>query len=145
MANTDPEDPEHARGLVAHTLTLYVASAAVGDSETHRQIAMSVIAPALLSRASTEGGAAGAAGGNGVGVGGDLTVYRETSARLLELASADQNAFRGVVTNMNEGQKAFMEEVIRSGQKAGGGAGADRGADGNRDQPSIALKMDFGG
>lgn len=134
MTNTDPEDPEHARGLIAHTLTLYVASNAVGDNETHRQIAMSVIAPALLSRASTEGS------GNG---GGDVTVYRETSARLLELASADQNAFRGVVANMNEGQKAFMEEVIRSGQSAAG-AGADRGVEGGRGQPSIALKMNFG-
>ena len=65
---------------------------------------------------------------------------RETSARLLELASADQNAFRGVVANMNEGQKAFMEEVIRSGRQTG----ADRSGEGGTGQPTIALKMDFG-
>lgn len=138
MADTGSEDPERARALVAHTLTQYVASAAVGDNETHRQIAMSVVAPALLSRAATEGGAGGSNGQ-------DVAVYRETSARLLELASADQNAFRGVVANMNEGQRAFMEEVIRSGRQGAGGAGADKGGEANRGQPSIALKMDFGG
>lgn len=87
---------------------------------------MSVIAPALLSRAASEGS----------------SVYRETSARLLELASADQIAFRAVVANMNEGQKAFMEEVIRSGRQTVGGADAAGGA--GTGQPSIALKMDFG-
>ncbi len=107
------------------------------DNETHRQIAMSVVAPALLSRAASEGSSSGS---------GNIStstseVYRETSARLLELASADQNAFRGVVANMNEGQKAFMEEVIRSGRQQDAG---DRGDDTGRGQPSIALKMDFG-
>ncbi|RYO73604.1 hypothetical protein DL766_000495 [Monosporascus sp. MC13-8B] len=127
VANTEPEDPERARGLVAHTLTQYVSSPALG-SETHKQIAMSVVAPALLSRAATEGD------------GGGGTVHRETSARLLELASADQTAFRGVVASMNEGQKAFMEEIIRSGRQTGG----DRSDGGSRGQPTIALKMDFG-
>lgn len=122
VSNTEPEDPERARGLVAHTLTQYVATG-IGN-ETQKQIAMSVVAPALLSRATSEGS----------------EVYRETSARLLELASVDQNAFRGVVSNMNEGQKAFMEEVIRSGRQTS----TDRSGEGGAGQPTIALKMDFG-
>ena len=117
---------------MANTLTQYVAGVAIGGgggggnetTTTQRQIAMSVVAPALLSRAASEGSA----------------VYRETSARLLELASADQTAFRAVVANMNDGQKAFMEEVIRSGRQTAG----DRAADGGTGQPTIALKMDFG-
>ncbi|KAI0103088.1 ARM repeat-containing protein [Hypoxylon sp. NC0597] len=121
VVDTEPEDPEEARKLVAHTLTQYVASLGSG----HSQIAMSVVVPALLSRAASEG----------------AEVYHETSARLLELASADQAGFRGVVAAMNEGQKAFMEEVIRSGRQTSGPA---KGSN-NTGQPTIALKMDFGG
>lgn len=121
MVDTEPEDPESARKLVAHNLTQYVATLGSG----HTQIAMSVVAPALLSRAASEGAA----------------VYHETSARLLELASADQAGFRGVVAAMSDGQRAFMEEVIRSGRQT---SGPEKDA-GNMGQPSIALKMDFGG
>ena len=121
VTNTDPEDPENARRLIAHTLTQYVALV----SNDHKQILMSVVAPALLSRASNEGDA----------------VYRETSARLLELASIDQAAFRGVVGALTEGQKAFMEEVIRSGRASGDKERDSSGAG----QPTIAMKMDFGG
>ncbi|KAI1372972.1 ARM repeat-containing protein [Hypoxylon crocopeplum] len=121
VVDTEPEDPESARKLVAHTLAQYVATLGSG----HTQIAMSVVVPALLSRATNEG----------------VEVYHETSARLLELASADQAGFRGVVAAMSEGQKAFMEEVIRSGRQTGG---PQKGSN-TTGQPSIALKMDFGG
>ncbi|KXJ88773.1 HEAT repeat protein [Microdochium bolleyi] len=120
ITDTDPEDPEQARSLVAQTLTQYVS--AVGKD--HRPIVMSVIAPALLSRANSEG----------------AVIYQETSARLLELASADQPGFRGIVANMSEGQRAFMEEVIKSGRQTAVATGAQASS-----QPTIALKMDFGG
>lgn len=122
VANTEPEDPENARALVAQTLCQYVA----GVSKDHAPIAMALVVPTLLARAAGEGQ-------------GD--VYRETSARLLELASADQTAFRGVVGAMNEGQRSFMEEVIKSGRQS---AGARRSS-GDEERPTIALKMDFGG
>lgn len=128
MTNTDPEDPERARALVAHTLSQYVAAV----SADHKAIAMSLVMPTLLSRAASEGGGAGA---------GDMAIYRETSARLLELASADQASFRGVVAGMSEGQKAFMEEVIRSGRQSDN---AEKDAAADSGQPTIALKMDFG-
>lgn len=121
MVDTEPEDPEGARKLVAHSLTQYATTLDSG----HTQIAMSIVAPALLSRAASEG----------------AEVYHETSARLLELASADQAGFRGVVAAMSEGQKAFMEEVIRSGRQTGG---PEKSTD-NAGQPTIALKMNFGG
>lgn len=121
VTNTEPEDPENARRLVAQTITQYVTSA----SSDRAQILMAVVAPALLSRASTEG----------------TEVYRETSARLLEMASADQTAFRGIVSAMSEGQKAFMEEVIKSGRVT---EDSGRSAPDSGGQPSIALKMNFG-
>ena len=124
IVNTDPEDPENARALVSQTLSQYVAVV----SKDHAPIAMALVMPALLARASSEGS----------------PVYRETSARLLELASADQAAFRGVVWAMDESQRAFMEGVITSGRQSGGG-GMQRSSNDASGQPSIALKMDFGG
>ena len=105
---------------------------------------MALVVPTLLSRAATEPAKDDA--------------YRETSARLVELASADQTAFRAVVGAMSEGQRAFMEEVIRSG-RMGGGAGVGGGGGGHggtargrgsveeeeEQAPTIALKMNFGG
>lgn len=99
-------------------------------SGDHRAIAMSLVVPTLLSRATSEGS----------GGGSDMLVYRETSARLMELASADQVGFRGVVAGMSEGQRAFMEEVIRSGRVK-----VDEEVDrAGSEKPTIALKMDFG-
>ncbi|KAI8634633.1 armadillo-type protein [Xylariaceae sp. FL1651] len=121
VADTDPEDPENARKLIAHTLTQYVSVI----SKDHVQIAMSVVAPALLSRAASEG----------------PELYKETSVRLLDLAAADETAFRGIVAAMSEGQKAFIEEVLRSGRQAGD---EDRDSS-NAGQPTITLKMNFGG
>ncbi|KAH8894902.1 ARM repeat-containing protein [Thozetella sp. PMI_491] len=120
--DTEPEDPENARTLVAHSLTQYVSV-----TPTNRKaLAMALVVPTLLSRAVSEGS----------------SVYRETSARLLELAGIDQASFRGVVAGMSEGQKAFMEEVIRSGRQANV---QTRDAGDGSGQPSIALKMNFGG
>lgn len=121
VSDTDPEDPENARKLVAHTLTQYVSVI----SKDHAQIALSIVVPTLLARAAGEG----------------PEVYKETSMRLLELASVDQAAFRGVVGAMGEGQKAFMEEVLRSGRQDND---ADRDS-GGAGQPTITLKMNFGG
>jgi hypothetical protein len=122
VTNTEPEDPENARSLIAHALCQYVATL----SKDRTALAMTLVLPTLLSRAASEG----------------RDAYRETSARLLELAAANQSAFRSVVAGLGEGQRAFMEEVIRSGREGDGRA--QRAGD-EASQPSIALKMDFGG
>ncbi|MAD83020.1 MAG: hypothetical protein CL912_08650 [Deltaproteobacteria bacterium] len=88
---------------------------------------MSVIVPTLLARANSEG----------------EDVYKETSARLLDLAGSDQGAFRGVVGGMSGEQKGFMESVILKGRQSQGGAKVVD-EDGGR-EPTIALRMDFGG
>ncbi|KAK3938379.1 ARM repeat-containing protein [Diplogelasinospora grovesii] len=132
----ETEDPENARSLVCHTLCQYVALL----SKDHVTVAMALIVPTLLSRAAAAAAAAASEGG-----GTRQDVYRETSARLLELAGVDQIAFRGVVGGMSEGQRAFMEEVIRSGRQAGTTVQRGGGSDVGGGQPTIALKMDFGG
>lgn len=88
---------------------------------------MAVVVPTLLERANKEG---------------DL-VYRETSARLLELAGMDQVVFRGVVGNMTEEQKGFMESVILAGRQAQEKGRVEAENDEDR-EPTIALRMDFG-
>ena len=86
-----------------------------------------MVVPTLMARATAEG----------------EEVYQETSARLLELAATDQEMFRAVVGGMSAGQKGFLEEVIRFGRQNTGSV--SQAAAGDFGQPSIALKMDFGG
>ncbi|TVY16253.1 Pof6 interactor protein 1 [Lachnellula arida] len=124
FSTSTTEDPENARALVSHALTAFVSTL----SSPQKPVAMSVIMPMLLQRASTEG----------------ESVYQETSARLLELAGSDQVGFRGVVSGLSEGQKGFMEGVIMKGRKAQGAVRAGSEDVGGR-EPSIALRMDFGG
>ncbi len=87
--------------------------------------------PALLARAEKDGKA----------------VYAETAARLVELAGADQGAFRGVVGGMGVEMRVFMEGVIREGGGLRKGVGEERrdGDGGGRGEgPRIELRMDFG-
>ena len=121
--NTEMEDPESARSLVLHAFTTYVS--VLGKDQ--KTAGMSVVVPTLLERANKEGDA----------------VYRETSARLLELAGMDQTAFRGVVGNMTEEQKGFMESVILAGRQAQA-QGKIEDVNGEGREPTIALRMDFG-
>lgn len=87
---------------------------------------MAVIVPTLLARANSEGEA----------------VYKETSARLLDLAGSDQGAFRGVVGGMTGEQKGFMESVILRGRES---QGMSKASEEGASEPTIALRMDFGG
>lgn len=127
LSNTSSEDPERARSLISHALTTYMTTlpkAQIGYG-------MALLIPTLLNRTGSEGGD------------DNKTSYTETSARLLELAAADQVAFRGVVAGMTPTQKAFMEEVITSGR--GQGPVKKAVSDGDGGEPSIALRMNFGG
>lgn len=134
VTNTSPEDPENGRGLVANALAQYatlVATTNTGENRERASAAMALVVPTLLARASGEG---------------DVT-YRDASARLLELAGADQSSFKAVMGGMSEGQKAFLEEVIRAGRDAAGTAArnTNAGSTGQEGQPTIELKMNFGG
>jgi HEAT repeat-containing protein 5 len=96
---------------------------------------MSIILPTLLKRASGE-------------LEGEKeqtreAIFRETSARLLELAASDQAAFRGIVAGLTAEQRSFMESVILAGRSAAASGKAESG-DSEGKEPTIALRMDFG-
>lgn len=122
VTNTEPEDPERARVQVAYALSSYVGTVPSDKVPA----AMGLIIPTLMTRATAEG----------------QESYQETSARLLELAAVDQEAFRGVVGALSPAQRSSLEEVIRSGRQASAKQVTDSSDDA---QPTIALKMDFGG
>lgn len=87
---------------------------------------MSLVIPTLMARATAEG----------------EEVYRETSSRLLELAAVDQDSFRSIVGSLSPAQRTLLEQVIRYGRQEASKDDADNGDGG---QPTIALKMNFGG
>ena len=115
-------DPENVRSRISHTLTSYVSTLKRSDVSA----ALAIIIPALLHSASTRG----------------KDLYPETAARLLSLAGTDQGAFRGIVLKMGPEQRGFMEAIIREG---GSGRNDSGRGGGERDEPTIALKLTFGG
>lgn len=124
VANTEPADPEKARGLIAHAITTFATTL----KQPQLTPAMALVLPTLLSRAGGEENPGG--------------VYPETSTRLLELAGADQAAFRGVVAGMTESQRAFMESIIKAGRVRG--SGQQKNTDSEGREPTIALRLNFG-
>jgi hypothetical protein len=121
LANpSDVKDLEESRTTLAQTIVTFISTL---PKPEQRQIAAKIIVPALLARAQKE-----------------PNTSQETAARLLEIAGADQAAFRGVVAGLSAEQRAFMEGVLKSGQ--GPVKREVRSEDDG--MPKIALKMDFG-
>ena len=121
LANpTDVEGLEESRTTLAQTVVTFISTL---QKPEQRQIAAKIIIPALLARAQKES-----------------NTSQETAARLLEIAGADQAAFRGVVAGLSAEQRTFIEGVLKSGQ---GPVKREVSRD-EDDQPKIALKMSFG-
>ncbi|KAH7371998.1 HEAT repeat protein-like protein [Pyrenochaeta sp. MPI-SDFR-AT-0127] len=121
LANpSEVEGLEESRTTLAQTLVAFISTL---PKPEQREIAAKIIIPALLARAEN-----------------DPNAISETALRLLEIAGADQSAFRGVVAGLSAEQRTFMESVLKSGQGPAKRE-ASRDDDG---QPKIALKMDFG-
>ena len=134
MTNTAVEDPTSSRAVISQVLTTFT-NALPGPQ---RSIAMSLVLPTLLKRASGELEAAHEESH------ARDSIFRETSARLLELAATDQTAFRGVVAGLTADQKSFMESVILAGRTAATAGAKEGDGDGEGREPTIALRMDFG-
>jgi hypothetical protein len=117
---SDVEGLDESRTTLAQTLVSFIFTL---PQPPQRQVAAKIIIPALLSRAQNEPRAS-----------------QETAAKLLEIAGADQAAFRAVVTGLGVEQRSFMEGVLKSGQ--GPVKREVRSEDDG--MPKIALKMDFG-
>ncbi|KAF2119193.1 HEAT repeat protein-like protein [Lophiotrema nucula] len=117
---SDVEGLEESRTTLAQTLVALISSL---PKPEQKQGAAKLIIPALLARAGNE----------------PNTVH-ETATRLLELAGADQTAFRTVVAGLNPEQRTFMESVLKSG-----GLGSQKKVEmRGEEEPTIALRLDFG-
>ena len=116
---SDVEGLQESRTTLAQTLVAFISTLTKAEQ---RQVASKIIIPALLVRAQKE-----------------PNTSQETAARLLELAGADQAAFRTVVGGLSAELRSFIESVLKSGQ---GPARREVSRD-DDGQPKIALKMDF--
>ncbi|KAF1364018.1 ARM repeat-containing protein [Lizonia empirigonia] len=120
LANpSDVEGLEESHSLLAQTLATFVSTL---QKPEQRQLAAKIVIPVLLAR-----------------VRNDAKTGQETAGRLLEIAQADQEAFRGVVAGLSTEQKDFLQSVLKSGQ--GQKKEVRREEEG---EPTIALKMNFG-
>lgn len=145
-------DPENCRSLIAHALTSWATS--LPTTSTHdpssepnsapptAAAAFAILIPMLLTRAGAEPAPAATVAAT------IQPLFPETAARLLDLAGADPIAFRMTVARMDPNQRAFMEQVLKTGavwvaQSRRGKVGD--GEDGGSGEPSIALKLNFGG
>ena len=123
-------DPEGARDVISSTFVAYTASISKGrnlEPSAKRNMicaALSYAIPALLHRTELVG----------------KDAFEDTAGKLLLLAGVDQGAFRVVVGRMDAGMRGLMETVLREG----GGAGR-RSTREEKEEPTIALKMEFGG
>lgn len=142
-------DPENVRSLITNALVAFAISlssssptspslSSITDeaqspqqykSNARMAAALSILIPTLLGRAAADG----------------KVVIRETAQQLLQLAAADQTAFKCAVASMDTARKGFMEAVLREGGASGAGGEMSRGdgRDGGG-EPTIALKMSFG-
>jgi hypothetical protein len=116
---SDIEGLEESRSTLAQTLVAFISTF---PQTEQRQIAAKIIIPALLARSQKEQGTS-----------------QETAARLLEIAGADQAAFRVVVGGLSAEQRELVQEVLKSGQ----GPVRREIRDDEDGGPKIALKMDF--
>lgn len=125
--NTTPEDPTSSRALISQILTTFTTTLPASQ----KPIAMSIILPTLLKRASGELESENDARDS---------IFRETSSRLLELAASDQTAFRSIVAGLTSEQRGFMESVILAGRSAAASSAKDTSGEDEGKEPTIALK-----
>jgi hypothetical protein len=116
----DVEAFSESKNMVGQTLTLYTSKLAAAE----KPAAVALLITLFLKRASRE----------------SSTTHVEIAARLLELAAAENTAFRAVVARMASDEKATMEKVLKSQARSRGGQ-HDSTAD---HEPTIQLKMTFG-
>ena len=116
---SDVQGLEDSRTLLVQTLVTFISTL---PKPEQRQLATKIVIPALLARVQN-----------------DDSTSQETAVKLLELAQADQEAFRGVVAGLNPEQRDFLQGVLKSGQ--GPKKEVRREEEG---EPTIALKMNFG-
>ncbi|EXJ80431.1 hypothetical protein A1O1_08576 [Capronia coronata CBS 617.96] len=127
ISDAEAEDPEGvktplAQALVSSVLTLQGSG---------RFAAMSILVPLLLLRAKQIPSGSSSE-----------TVEKESAARLLELAAADQVAFKVTAGLLAEEQRTELESLLRA--TAVGSKQETASSDNVESRPAIELRMDFG-
>jgi hypothetical protein len=120
LAPSDLEGMDESKTIMAQTLSMYTAKV----PPPQRPAAVALCISTFLGRAVNEG----------------PKVHQETATRLLELAQADAMTFRNVVAGVEKDQRKILEDILKA--SAGARRKEEFGAD---HEPTIALKMDFGG
>lgn len=118
----DLEGMGETKPVMGQTLTAYTSAKLPAEQ---KPAGMVLVMNVLLNCAAKDGKAA----------------YPGIASRLLELAAADNGTFRSVVGSMDGEKKQLMEAVLKS-QASNRGTREDFSAE---REPTIALKMDFGG
>lgn len=117
----DLEGMRETKSVMGQTLTMYASKLPA----TQKPPAVVLLVKTLLASAGKDG----------------PSTYQGIAARLLELAATDNNTFRQLVGSLAGEQKQLMEAVLKSGA---GNRGPRQDYSADR-EPTIALKMDFGG
>ena len=119
-SSSELEGMDDTKTVVAQTLSMYAAK----QPAERRPAAVALFIQTLLLRAMADG----------------TKVYMEISTRLLELANADNAAFRAIVAGLGGDRRRVLEQVLKSG------SGVKRTNDdyGTDHEPTIALKLNFG-
>ena len=137
---------DETRASVAHTLTTFVLALdpqksfpSADDPSSQpvtimqRSIALSLIIPALLRRARSEG----------------PRTHKDTAMRLVEVAQEEPAGFREAVARLDGAEKEFLRGIVRQNEESDdededGEGGGDLGQVGEGGAgPSIELKTDF--
>lgn len=121
MDAPDLEGMDETKPVIAQTLTSYTSKLPAAQ----KPAAVILLVNTLLKRASKDG----------------PTSHPGIAARLLELAATENATFRSLVGSMTGDQKQLMEQILKS-QAGNRGARQDLSAE---REPTIALKMNFGG
>lgn len=119
---SDVDGMDEIRTMIAHALTQWTTT--IERSQLPSATALTI--STLLTRATREGEG----------------TYKETASRLLDLAGADQMSFRAVVGQLPSEQRSLLEQILRSAGPAR--PMAQEQHDDDVEEPSIALKMNFG-
>lgn len=115
------EGLEEAREISSRSITALLSLSVGGKAKSKQALLIALIVPTLVSRARNEG----------------KSSFKDLAERLLECAAAGQEAFRGVIAGLDPSNRALLEEIIREG-------GLRKEVREEREEPTIALKMDFG-
>lgn len=121
MDPPDLEGMEETKMVVAQTCTTYTSKLPTGQ----KPAAVVLLVNTLLKCASKDG----------------PTSHPGIAARLLELAATDNATFRTLVGSMTGEQKGLLEQILKS-QAGNRGVRQDLSEE---KEPTIALKMNFGG